>query len=94
VEECLEGLVYPVKDILQSLAVHIGEIRAYLFTLHQLSALLSKADAFAGHTVGIPAMLQSRIIQLSAQVEVMLQQPSLPGGGAKAVFICAPDKHY
>jgi hypothetical protein len=43
-----------------------------LFALHQGGALFGKAHRLTGHAVGIPAVLQSSVIQLTAQVKVML----------------------
>ncbi len=92
-EERFERSVYPVKDILQSLAVHVRKVRSDLFTLHESGGLLSKADTIASHAISIPPVLEGCVVQLTAQVEVVSQQAGLAAGGAKAVLEGAPGNH-
>ena len=85
--ERLESLIHSVKHILQGLAVYVGKVRPNLFALYQSGRLFGKANALARHEIGISAVLQAGVVQLTAQVKVMLQQPSLPGGGVEAILI-------
>jgi hypothetical protein len=88
--ERFESFVYSVKDILQGLAVYVRKVRPDLFALYQRGRLFGKTDTLTSHAVGIPPVLQSSVVQLPAQIEVVLQQSSLPFGGAKDALVGAP----
>lgn len=88
--ESLESLIYSVKDILQGLAVHVRKVRSNLFALYQRGGLLCEIDARTCHTIGIPTVLEGSVIQLTAQVEVVLQEPCLPLSRKESVFVGTP----
>ncbi len=91
--ESLERLVYSVKNILQGLAVHVRKVRSDLLALYKSGRLLGKANTVTCAPVGIPAVLKGSVIQLSAQVKVMLQKACLPLGRSKDVLIGAACQH-
>lgn len=85
--------VYLVQHILQGLAIDRGKVWSNLFALYQGGGLLGEADTLTSHTVRIPTVLQGSVVQLSAQVKVMLQEPCLPAGRAESVLVGASGEH-
>lgn len=88
--ECLESFVYPVKNVLQSLAINVGKVWSALLALNQCCGLRCKVNTLACHTISIASVLQSSVIKLATQIKVVLQQECLFGSRIKAVLISTP----
>ena len=73
-EKAVKGSIYPFENILQDLGVHIGQLRAYLFTVGQFGALMRVAQGDPCHAVGVPAFLQCRVVDFAAKHKPRVQQ--------------------
>ncbi|QAY18098.1 hypothetical protein [Thermus phage TSP4] len=85
-EKPLEGFVHPLDDVLQDLGVYLFVFRKFGSYLGQPPFLLVEADRSPVLLVGIPALLQGRIVQLAAQLKGVLQVPFLRLGWVEAVL--------
>ncbi|RIH81706.1 hypothetical protein Mterra_03020 [Calidithermus terrae] len=85
-EEALEGFVHPLDDVLQDLGVDALVLRQLGAYLGQPPFLLVEAHRFARFLVGLPPLLQGRVVQLAAQRKGALQVFVLGLGGVQAVL--------
>jgi hypothetical protein len=86
-EECLEGFVHTMQDILQDLREDTLVFGANLLDLGQLRTLLRERDALVAHPPSIFALLQGGIVQFRAQGELFIQHARLLLGWVDPVAI-------
>ena len=85
-KEALESFVQASQCGLQDLRIYPFQLSAGLFDLRQLVLLLAIADRYAVALIGISALLQSGIMQLSAYVQRGLKECFLFVGWVDSVF--------
>jgi hypothetical protein len=77
VEEGFEGFVDAMQDILQDLRVDGFIFCPDLFDGGKLGTLLGEGDAQTAHGIGVFPLLQSGVVQLRAEDELLMQQAFL-----------------
>ena len=63
----LESQVHALDHVLQHLGVDFRQLRAHVFARRQLRALLGEPKRDARHAVGVPSLLQCRVISLASR---------------------------
>jgi hypothetical protein len=83
----LESTRYPLRHVLQDLAVNLAVFRQGLFDTGQLGLLLGVGNRDTAHPPGFLTLAKSGIVDVAAEHEGTIKQPGPFGGGLEFVLV-------
>ena len=88
-EECVKGFIQSPQRVLQNLRVNRVQFWANPFYLRQLVLLMFVADGLVSHAPGISALLQSGVIQLTAESKPASKRGLLSAARIDSILVCS-----
>jgi len=86
-EESFHGFVNTAERVLQYLRVDVLVLFPYLLDVRELVGLIVVGHALAHHTIGVPSLLEGRIVELPATIENPLQGVGLLARWIESILI-------
>lgn len=84
-KEALKRLIQLRDNALQHVCVYAFELRACRLNLGQVAHLFKSRDRLAALLVGVPALLQSSVVQLTGEIERVKQRSLLRLSGVQTI---------